>query len=178
VKVGCRVDDETRSSWPPPGWASRASRNIPHGRPRAATERRRADRRRRPADAVVDGAATERRGSGPKQPYSDDTVQMAGIVGMLLLALAGLLVYLGTGGDWTRFDDSIECGDSLQSVLMYCGLAMLVGGVVVVVVGLGRAVKSQSWACAWVSFAGVCLFICGVSCWFLAVQVSYAASCD
>jgi hypothetical protein len=113
-----------------------------------------------------------------KQPYSDDTVQMAGVVGLVLLGLAVLLVYLGTGSDWTRFDDAIECGSSLDSVLFVCGAGMLVGGVAVFVVGLARAVASRSLASAWVSFAGVCLFVCGLACWFLAVQVSYAAMCD
>jgi hypothetical protein len=55
---------------------------------------------------------------------------------------------------------------------------MLLGGVAVVAVGLARAIHARSWASTLVSFAGLCLFICGLACGYLASQVSYAASCD
>ena len=97
-----------------------------------------------------------------------------------VLSPSAVLIVLTTwtNEDWTAFDDSIECGDSLESVLFFTALAMLVAGVTVAVMGLVRAVRSNSWASMLVSFAGVCLVVCGVACTNLAIQVSYAAMCD
>jgi hypothetical protein len=124
--------------------------------------------------------ATERRLSDPKQPYSRAVVRWAAAASLVLLAVAAVLVVLTTwtNEDWTAFDDSIECDDSLQYVLSYLALAMLLAGVSVFVVGLVRAISSRSWASTLVSFAGVCLFVCGVACANLSLQVAYAAACD
>jgi hypothetical protein len=107
-------------------------------------------------------------------------VRWATAAGLVLLAVAAVLIVLTTwtNEDWTAFDDSIECGDNLEPVLFFSALAMWAAGVAVVVVGLVRSIRSRSWPSMLVSFAGVCLFVCGVACANLAIQVSYAASCD
>ena len=115
-----------------------------------------------------------------KPPYSAAVVRWAVVVGLDVLVLAGALIVLGTwtNDGWTAFDGSIECGDSLEPVLFLTALAMLAAAVAVVVVGLVRAIRSRSWASLLVSFAGLCLLTCGAACLILAVDVSYAASCD
>lgn len=161
------VDEEPRSGWPAPDPISRA------------TERRWSDRRSGwPAPDPV-SRATEFRVSDPK-PYSRAVERWAAAACLVLLAVSAVLFVLTTwtNGDWTAFDDSIECDDSLQYVLFYFAFAMWLGAVIVFALGLVRAIDSRSWASTLVCFAGVCLFVCGVACANLAVQVSYAAACD
>jgi hypothetical protein len=94
--------------------------------------------------------------------------------------VAGAYLALTTGreGDWTTFDDSIECGSPLTSLLRIPSFVMVFAAPVVVVVGLVRAIRSRSWASLTVSVAGLCLFACGAACGYLAVQVYYAGYCD
>jgi hypothetical protein len=154
--LGGTVDDEPRSNWHPPDLA------------------------RPSADLHVPALPASQAGQARTPPYSSTVVRGAVIAGMVLVALAAVMIVLTTwtNGYWTAFDESIECGDSLESVLFFTALAMLLAGVVVVVVGVVRAIRSRSGASMLVSFAGVCLFVCGVASTNLAINVSYAAMCD
>jgi hypothetical protein len=139
-------------SWPPPDEASRATSTL-HG-PTIPTDRRN---------------------------LLDTMAEPAGAAGLVLLGLAGLLVFLARPSDdhtWTRFDDHIDCGSGRVGMLAVVSAVMVLAEVAILVIGLVQISRSRPSRSTLVGFCGLSLNICGVAAMNLWIQADYAASSD
>jgi multisubunit Na+/H+ antiporter MnhB subunit len=103
-------------------------------------------------------------------PFGRLLVCTATAVGVVALALAGLLFYLAIpveDGDSTRIDHHLDC-DGL-SLLALAGAIMVGVGFWLLLAGVQRAFQSRSRSSALVAFCGLCLLV-----WSAAVLLLYS----
>jgi hypothetical protein len=102
-----------------------------------------------------------------ERPYSPTTVRFAAAAGVVLLAMAGLVVFWVTPTVDASMDVSFHCDDGLGDLAGGGGICALLAGVVIVLVSCKRAIAAGSWSSALVVLAGMALILLGFASMYL-----------